>query len=248
MTRFDDGAPKDELMQGRAIEFRSLDLRRFRPTAAEACLNAEERERARRFSRSSGRDAFVGGRYLVRHALSRLLDRAPDRVSLSINPHGRPLVEGVGGRPPLVFSLAHSGEMVVCAITGSGRLGADVETLDRAGRVAELEALVLHQEERPPESVCSSGMRRKWLLQTWVLKEAYVKALGEGLAIPFSTFRASPAHGGITIFSHEPSDPLDRRAFAFRPLIGTGFETAVVWIAGSPLDEAPAISKYMVLA
>jgi 4'-phosphopantetheinyl transferase len=106
---------------------------------------------------------------------------------------GRPRVDH-GSSLPVDVSLSHSGDYVVAAISERGAIGVDVE-VDRN--------LSLGVEERcftPSELTwlrAEGGERTERFMRLWTLKEAYVKATGEGLgaelrSISFELAAASP--------------------------------------------------------
>ena len=242
MTAFYDGAPKDDVEAGRTIEFRVLDLRQFRPSAAEAHLSNDEQQRATRFGSTQARDGFIGGRYLVRNALARLLQRDPHAIQLRIEKNGRPLFERGKDDPALSFSLSHSAGIVICAI-GVGRIGADVEAARRDRDYGSLEAHVLHTWERQGIDATCGVTREQRFLERWVLKEAYAKALGEGLALPFSSFRASLDRKDVVDFRHDEDAQPVRRAHLFRPHVAAGFSAAVLKLVNDS-SSAPKLVKY----
>ena len=79
--------------------------------------------------------------------------------------HGRPTALVQDGRPTAV-SIAHAGAMNLVAVTGAGRLGVDLEPVDALAPPG-----VRHHDD--PDDVDD--------LELWVLKEAFLKASGDGL-------------------------------------------------------------------
>jgi len=112
--------------------------------------------------------------------------------------HGKPrLAVGLvsASQPDLRFSVSHSGELALIALTVGREVGIDLEYVDReihfegiARRfftAAEITAL-LHL---PPE------MRRSGFFLCWTRKEAVLKARGEGLAASLDSFSVSLVPG-----------------------------------------------------
>jgi 4'-phosphopantetheinyl transferase len=95
--------------------------------------------------------------------------------------HGRPTV---AVDVPISFSLSHSGSFAVIAIVeGDARVGVDVEAVRPRGRLAALAARVLNDEEHEAWlALDDDDARLASFLRTWTAKEAYLKALGIGIA------------------------------------------------------------------
>jgi len=153
------------------------------PVAARfaALLAPDERARLERMATNSRRQQQLLTRGMQREVLSRYVP--------SVAPRDWRFERGAGGRPELApafaptglnFNLAHTPGLVALAVGRVARIGVDVEASDKPvplpvarryfspREVAALDAL-------PPEA------RPRRFLRLWTLKEAYLKALGEGL-------------------------------------------------------------------
>lgn len=165
-----------------------LDLDRAWLEALERWLAPEERRRAATFRFARDRRRFVAARARLREVLARYLRVAPSEVTLAYGPQGKPCL----ARPEAPrFNLSHSEEEAVLAVAGGREVGIDLEKVrpdfqcDRVARFffsrAETAALsALPAAERPPA-----------FFACWTRKEAFVKALGGGLAVPLADFDVS---------------------------------------------------------
>lgn len=145
-------------------------------------LDAGERVRAERFRMSADRDAFVAAHALLRATLSELTGRATDEWRFVLGPHGKPAL--APGLPQLQFNISHTRGWVACAVANDP-VGVDVERIDReAGEVAEVFSPreIRHLRGCAPEAFASE------LTRLWTLKEAFIKATGEGLHRPLDSF------------------------------------------------------------
>lgn len=144
-----------------------------------ACLTRQERERASRFRRADDRLRFETARGSVRHLLADYLDDAPESVEIEVDALGKPRI--VGDNADLSFNSSHSGGWVLHAIARSTQLGVDVERLDSeiGDRIDEVRS-VLAPEEIEHLARLPTDARPAEFLRTWVRKEAYLKATGEG--------------------------------------------------------------------
>ncbi len=133
---------------------------------------------------------------LLRRSLSQVAGRSPGDWLIVAGDNGRPeLARDQGG---IDFNLSHSGRYVACALVRDARVGIDVETTERR---IDHENLLGHVTS-PPERDWLAGFdpvqARKNFLRIWVLKEAYAKAVGEGLGLPFERITLMPGpRGGV---------------------------------------------------
>ncbi|GAA1273973.1 hypothetical protein GCM10009646_71170 [Streptomyces aureus] len=131
------------------------------------------------------RERFVASRLMLRYSAAAVLRTAPDLVDLAYQPGGRPYVRGCD---QIDVSLSHTEEMMVVGITRRGRIGVDVERADRrlAYTGSESQACTPYEKARLDEG--GDGVRNDTMVQLWTLKEAYSKALGQGLRFRFTEF------------------------------------------------------------
>lgn len=98
------------------------------------------------------------------------------------NEHGRPYLPDF---PDIHFSLSHSGDRVMCAVSRSP-VGCDVEEAEETEadlRRIRYVARCLTETERELALADPSAFYR-----IWTLKESFVKMTGQGLVIPLSSF------------------------------------------------------------
>jgi 4'-phosphopantetheinyl transferase len=153
-------------------------------------LSTDERERANRLSRATARDRFILARGGLRCILGRYLDADPRKLIFAYGEHGKPYLEGVD----LSFNLSHSEEMAVYAVAKGRRVGVDVEFL---GRRVSRDAVVQRFFAKEEAAVLASATEEekdRLFFTIWTLKEAYLKARGEGISVPLDSFAVEPGH------------------------------------------------------
>jgi 4'-phosphopantetheinyl transferase len=101
---------------------------------------------------------------------------------------GRPVVRGPACEPPLHFSLSHTPGLVACAVARVCDVGVDTECLDRVGDPLALADRFFAPSEAALLRAESPGVRSLRFLELWTVKEAYAKACGLGLHLPFASF------------------------------------------------------------
>lgn len=206
------------------VEVVMAGLAQARDTFALASILSEaERTRARRFLFDRDRRRFIVARARLRQLLSARLETAPEAIELECGPRGKPrLASGCAARD-LRFNLSRCGDLAVFAFTSGLEVGIDVEAvrlLPDAGHVAarcfsahELAAyLALEPAEKP-----------LGFFNCWTRKEAFVKAIGDGLHYPLDRFDVSLAPGAPAQLLRVDGIPGERcgwRLAAFCPLPG----------------------------
>lgn len=148
-------------------------------------LSLDEREQRSRKRFSNDRNMFALAHILLRKTLSRYAPIAPADWHFVRGPYGKPeLAEDQLASTRLRFSLSHSDDLAVCAITHGQAVGVDTEPLARDINPDELADMVLTEAEQQELAGTTGKARNRHFLRVWTLKEAYVKAIGLGLSFP----------------------------------------------------------------
>lgn len=147
-------------------------------------LQDEEITALRRYRFLSDRERVFASIILRRCVLSLYDSRPPAAWRFVRGSRGKPeIAPGSIDRhgPRLVFSVSRSNVVSVCAVSRSGSVGVDIESTD-AQLDPGLSSAVLHPAEVAESGVYIPSMLQPYeLLRYWTLKEALLKATGEGL-------------------------------------------------------------------
>jgi len=156
-------------------------------------LSVDERARAERFLLPRPRQHFVVTRGVLRTVLGAYLALDPTKLNFQNSVKGKPSLGAPNANTGITFNVSHAGEVALLAFSRRRELGVDVE---RVSRDLDIDAVAqrffsLH-EQRQLASV-SSEDRFEAFFRCWTRKEAYIKAKGEGLALPLDQFDVSLA-------------------------------------------------------
>jgi 4'-phosphopantetheinyl transferase len=88
----------------------------------------------------------------------------------------------------LEFNLSHSGDRILIGASSCGPLGVDVERLSRKVEFESLSDRYFSPEEADAIRLHPEKGRRRAFFDTWVCKEAFLKAVGDGLTMPLDSF------------------------------------------------------------
>lgn len=159
-----------------------------------ATLSEDERDRARRFHFERDRRRFVAARGKLRDMLGRYLGRQPAQIRFTYNSYGKPSLAG-DERDRLRFNASHSYGAGLYAFKLRGEVGVDIEELrDDFASLDVAERFFSKSEVRVLGSL-PAHIRTQGFFNCWTRKEAYIKALGEGLSHPLDRFTVSLTPG-----------------------------------------------------
>ena len=154
----------------------------------ETLLSAGEHERHGRFHFERDRHHFLVAHALVRTTLSRYGDVDPAAWTFTSGPHGRPEIAPPAVAPGLRFNLSHTPGLVAVAVTLESDMGIDVEGL----RIRDTGAAIAGRFFAPAEVAYLTARpaleQPRIFLEFWTLKEAYIKATGEGFRARLDSF------------------------------------------------------------
>lgn len=183
-----------------------LDLAADGSGSPAACLSADERARAAGIASERPRRRWVASRATLRRTLAPYVGLPPERLAFARDRRGRPFLRDRPGPPcvrELRFSLAHSADLALVAVGRRVRPGVDVELVRPLVAPGPLVRRVLAPAERAAIEAAPAADRPREILLRWVAKEARLKALGAGLGVAGSAFRALE-RGGSTAADPDP--------------------------------------------
>jgi 4'-phosphopantetheinyl transferase len=145
-------------------------------------LSPEERDRAERYRFEHDRRRFIVARAALRLLLAGYLGIEPASLRIVSGPRGKPEV-APGVSSWLRFNTSRSEDLAVFAIGRDRELGVDVERVRTDMDFEPLVDRVLSVAERGALDQLAPEARRRAFYRCWTRKEAYLKALGVGLAV-----------------------------------------------------------------
>jgi 4'-phosphopantetheinyl transferase len=165
---------------------------------AAAWLSQTERLRAARFARERDRRRFVVARSRLRQLIGERLDLRPDRVDLVYGERGKPALAPRLGDPGLRFNLSHCDDVAVYAFAHGREIGVDVEALCPLPDADDVASRFFSPREYDAYRSLEPRLRPLGFFNCWTRKEAFIKALGDGLHYPLSRF-------DVSLAPHEPA-------------------------------------------
>ncbi len=170
----------------------SLEVSSNRLQQLRECLTEDELSRANRFVFEKDRNHYITARGQLRELLSRYLSQKPADFRFEYTAHGKP---SLIGDHALNFNLSHSGKLVLYAITRRRRLGIDIELMRPDFSGVEIAEHYFSKNEVAVFQRLPQNLRADAFFTCWTRKEAYIKAIGEGLSCPLDSFDVAFAPG-----------------------------------------------------
>jgi 4'-phosphopantetheinyl transferase len=161
-------------------------------------LSDEENARAQQILCEEAGRRFVAAHGALRRILSRYLDERPEQIRFVTGAQGKPHLASRADAPTLCFSLSHSGECALVAVTKDRDVGVDIERIRPVSAWCEIAARYFSKREREALWSLSNDRALEAFFQGWTRKEAYSKALGQGVSQLWRQFSVSLTPGAVT--------------------------------------------------
>lgn len=149
-------------------------------------LSPAEHDRVGRYRFADHQRRYQIGHGALRLILGGYLNVAPTEVAFHIGPRGKPYLVGDG----LHFNLSHSGKLALIGVS-QHELGIDVEKVRHLESLTQIAQRHFSDSEFRKLEALDDAARELAFYRCWTRKEAYIKALGEGLSMALDSFDVS---------------------------------------------------------
>lgn len=194
-----------------------------------AHLSEEEWARNREYTAESLRRRDATCRGLLRDLLARYTGLPARALSLVRGEHGKPLL----AEPDVSvhFNYSHSGSYAIFAFTRMGEVGVDIEPIGRKASALRIARSYFTEREHQALAVLPEPERGPEFLRYWTLKEAWLKARGEGIFAGLDRFSISlPAMdegtAAVQLTGQESAE--DEHAFCYSGIAAPGYRFGLV--------------------
>ncbi|HMF75353.1 MAG TPA: 4'-phosphopantetheinyl transferase superfamily protein [Bryobacteraceae bacterium] len=208
----------------------------------EQFLAADEKHRADRYRFEHLRNSFVLARGALRILLGCYLDVSPAEISFSYGPKGKPVL---APRASVDFNASHSGAVAVFGFTDNCEIGIDVEQIHPLDEMRNIANRFFCPEETEDLMTLTADQRQRAFFLCWTRKEAYIKAIGDGLSAPLDSFRVTLQPSQSARFIHVGHDTDAAKAWTLHDLqFGPNYAGALAYrdierpVAVLPLIDA----------
>ena len=170
-------------------------------------LSKGETARAARFKFDRDRSCYIRTHSALRRLLGRYLGLVPSGVRIAQSSTGKP---ALAGDSELFFNMSHTRTFALFGFSRQGVIGVDVEHVRSSVDVFSLGQRFFTTSESDLIANAGTEDQLRYFFTAWVRKEAVVKAVGRGLAIPLSAVDVAPGdpapHRTARLEEDPPSD------------------------------------------
>lgn len=142
-------------------------------------LTEFEKAKAASFKFESLRNRYLAVRGMLRRTLASYLDVDPRSLLFELGPYGKPYLLDY----PLHFNLSHSGDTLLIAVADFSNIGIDIETSSQRDSLDGLAQRCFSSREYQAWRGMTTEEQREVFYRLWTKKEAFVKAVGRGIAL-----------------------------------------------------------------
>ena len=192
-------------------------------------LSNFERQRADRFAFASDRTRFIVARATLRRLLAQRLEVRASDIEFVYGEQGKPALSARFEDSNLSFNVSHSDDLAVYAFSYVGEIGVDVEAVRWFADSDDVAARVFSPAERQAYAALDSLLRPVGFFNCWTRKEAFIKALGDGLDRSLDSFDVSLAPDEPAKILRVEDTPGERCGWSVESFVpAPGFIAAVV--------------------
>lgn len=160
-------------------------------------LAPDERIRAARFQLADDRRRYAVARGALRMLIGRYENIPPQQIQFAHNDFGKPLLLH---ETDLQFNVSHSQDLALLAFSRGRLIGVDVEFKRPLADAEDMAAHYFSPGEYDQFRQLGKAQQQAAFFSCWTRKEAFIKAIGEGLSHPLHTFAVTFVPGEVARF------------------------------------------------
>ncbi len=177
-------------------------------------MSGQEIERNGRYRFEHSRIADAVTRALARTVLSRYADINPPDWAFCHGEHGKPEISNESIQ--LRFNLSHTSKWVACAVSRQRAIGLDIEFIERKNSILEIADRYFSKPELKELFSLPEDQQEDRFFDYWTLKEAYMKADGQGISLGLGNFSFNLTDAEAISVSFSEKIQQDPQSWCFR--------------------------------
>ncbi len=177
-----------------------LDLSTDEISELTKILAEDERIKAFRFRFPQHQQRYIAARGILRKLLGSYLNISGDAIEFDYNSRGKPQISNLNAIN-LQFNVSHSQDLALYGITRDRRIGIDLEYLRNMDDAEKIARRFFAPTESELVASLTGDEQKQVFFQLWTAKEAYLKAIGSGLAGGLNTVEIDLKPQAIALLS-----------------------------------------------
>lgn len=157
-------------------------------TYFQSLLNADEITLAQSYFFRKNSHCSIISRACLRILLGNYLKCDPSSIILHKNKHGKLFLSA---EPDFFFNVSHTDEFILYAFTKMAPIGIDIEDTRRDIKFLDVARLFFAKGEMEKLNRLSENDLRSAFFRVWTKKEAFIKAVGNGMSFPLKQFEVT---------------------------------------------------------
>jgi 4'-phosphopantetheinyl transferase len=168
-------------MRHRFVDVWQADLNQYARCLSKltAVLNEQEKQRADTFQQPLLRNRYIAVRAITRHVLANYLSAQPADLQFSLGEYGKPdLISD-----SLYFNISHTDHLLLIAVGNLPDIGVDIELIKTRSNMDGMAKRCFAESEFQFWQPLPEPQSQETFYRLWTKKEAFVKAIGRGIAL-----------------------------------------------------------------
>ena len=155
----------------------------------------EERMKAERFHFEQDRERFITGHGILRTILGYYLGVEASRLQFCYGKNRKPALADKFGKGIILFSMSDSEGLALFAFTRDREIGVDIERVRDIPEMDQIAEQFFSVRENAVFCALPESKKKEAFFNCWTRKEAFIKAIGDGLYCPLDSFVVSLVPG-----------------------------------------------------
>lgn len=151
-------------------------------------LSPDEKSRADKFRFAKDSRNFIIARGILRSLIGKYLEIDPAKIFFHYTEFGKP---AIAGNHSLQFNISHAQNIALFAFIRKFNIGVDVEFVNPQIEVKDIATNFFSANEISKLLALPGNQHTLGFFNCWTRKEAFIKAVGEGLSFPLDQFEVS---------------------------------------------------------
>ena len=173
----------------------SLDQPVSRFQRQKKLLSPDESIRAERFYFEIDRKRFIACHGILRTILGFYLGIEPSALQFCYGKNGKPALVDAFGNGTIHFNISRSEGLALFAFTRGREIGVDIEHIRDIPEMEQIAERFFSAKENGAFRTLPESKKKEAFFNCWTRKEAFIKAIGEGLSYPLDKFVVSMVPG-----------------------------------------------------